>query len=90
MLTDVLCGANNDRIRANKLNALPEYGALRGLSRENIIAIIEWLIKEEFILKTNHPKYPVFHPTYNGMHYDETMTTRKLKKLQQWLQQGNA
>ena len=87
MLTDILCGVNNERIRTNKLNALPEYGMLQSLGRENVIAIIEWLIEKEFIFKTNHPKYPVLHPTYNGMHYDETMTTRKLKELQQWLQQ---
>ena len=29
----------------------------------------------------NKGQYPVLHPTYDGMHYAETMTLEKLKNL---------
>jgi DNA helicase-4 len=45
---------------------------------------VEWLIEQNFILKTKG-MYPVLHPTYNGQHYAETMTTAKLKKLSEYL-----
>ena len=57
------------------------YGKLKIVRRDDLITIIEWLIENHFILKTKHPTYPVLHPTYEGMHYDETITANKLKKL---------
>ena len=35
-------------------------------------------------------KYPVLHPTYDGMHYAETMTNAKLKKLQVYLMEQSS
>ena len=81
ILADVLRGANSKRITDAKLDELPEYGKLKRVRRDNLITIIEWLIENHFILKTKHPTYPVLHPTYEGMHYDETITANKLKKL---------
>lgn len=81
ILADVLRGANSKRIADAELDKLPEYGKLRQLRRDDLITIIEWLLENHFILKTKHPIYPVLHLTYEGMHYDETITTNKLKKL---------
>ena len=81
ILADVLRGANSKRIADAELDKLPEYGKLRQLRRDDLITIIEWLLENHFILKTKHPIYPVLHLTYEGMHYDETITANKLKKL---------
>jgi DNA helicase-4 len=81
ILTDVLRGVQNERIADAKLDMLPEYGKLKLIKREDIVAIIEWLIENHFILQTKG-QYPVLHPTYEGMHYDEKVTERSLKKLQ--------
>ncbi len=88
VLADVLRGANSKRITDAELDKLPEYGKLKRVRRDDLITIIEWLIENHFILKTKHPTYPVLHPTYEGMHYDETITANKLKKLQNTLQRG--
>ena len=84
VLVDVLRGANSQRIREKQLDQIPEYGALKHVGREVLTAIVEWLIEQNFILKTKG-MYPVLHPTYNSMHYAETMTNAKLKKLYNYL-----
>ncbi len=81
VLADVLRGVNSKRIVDAGLDKLPEYGKLKSVRRDDVIDIIDWLIENRFILKTKHPTYPVLHPTYEGMHYDETITASKLKKL---------
>lgn len=81
VLTDILRGANSQKIKGAELDSIPEYGALRHIRREVLVSIIEWLIEQKFILKTKGT-YPVLHPTYDGMHYAESMTNAKLKKLQ--------
>ena len=81
VLADVLRGANSKKIKNAKLNEINEYGKLKTIEREDVITIIEWLIDRHYILKTKHSLYPVLHPTYEGMHYDETLTARKLQGL---------
>lgn len=81
VLVDILRGANSKRIISSKLNKLPEYGKLKNLQRDDLNTIIEWLIEKHYILKTKHPLYPVLHPTYNGMHYNEFLTVNELKEL---------
>ena len=81
ILIDVLRGANSKRIVESQFNTLAEYGTLKALDREDIHCIIEWLIENNFILRTKHPKYPVLHSTYEGMHYDSIITNKKLKEL---------
>lgn len=87
-LVDVLRGSKSKKITEALLDNLPEYGSLRHISREELTAIIEWLIGNHFILKTKG-HYPVLHPTYEGMHYDETITSHKLKKLAEYLTAAN-
>ena len=81
ILVDVLRGAHSKRIEDAGLNRLTEYGKLKQLNRDDLTFIIEWLIKNHFILKTKHPLYPVLHPTYEGTHYSEIITKNKLNKL---------
>ena len=64
---------------------MPEYGALKDLYREDLMTIIDWLIDNHYLLKTQHPMYPVLHPTYEGLHYSETITKNQLQKLNQLL-----
>lgn len=85
MLTDVLVGNTTKRLLDNKLNTVPQFGKINIAFKEEIYAIIEWLIEEKFILKTKG-QYPVLHPTYNGMHYDEKMTLKQLKQLKRYLE----
>lgn len=86
MLVDILRGADNKRIFDNNLNKIPEFGYLKDMPRETIQSIIEWMIKEHYILKTKE-KYPVLHSTYEGLHYSETLTEGKLKKLKKYLEE---
>lgn len=86
MLLDVLQGIETKRLFDAKLNSVPELGALKKISREELQAIIEWMIENHFLLKTKG-QYPVLHPTYDGIHYHEKMTSAKLKKLKKYLEE---
>lgn len=85
MLVDVLSGTVTKKLFDAKLNMIPEFGRLNKISKEDLRAIIEWLITNNFMLKTKG-QYPVLHPTYNGMHYDEKMTVSQLKQLKKFLE----
>ena len=86
MLIDILRGADSKRIFDNKLNQIPEFGLYKEMPRETIQSIIEWLIKERYMLKTKE-RYPVLHPTYEGLHYSESMTEEKLEILKRYLEE---
>ena len=86
MLTDVLRGSPTKRMLTRKLNESPLFGSLSHMEREDVTFIIEWLIKNGFILKTKG-LYPVLHPTYEGRHYGEIITKGKLNKLKKLLEQ---
>lgn len=85
LFVDVLCGADNKQIIAAALNKTPEFGKLLCIRREDLTDIIEWLIEKHYILKTKHPTHPVLHPTYQGIHYSETITAASLLKLRKRL-----
>ncbi|WP_321024131.1 UvrD-helicase domain-containing protein [Eisenbergiella porci] len=85
MLVDVLHGEVTKRLLDAKLNALPQFGRLTNFTKGELYTIIDWLIKNNYILKTKG-QYPVLHPTYNGMHYAETMTEKQLKQLKRYLE----
>ena len=84
---EVLCGAENKRIRDNRLDKIPEYGIYKSLSVDEVRTVVDWMISEHYILKTRG-KYPVLHSTYEGLHYSESITEGKLKKLKKRLE-GN-
>lgn len=85
VLTDLLKGKQTQKILKAELNDIPEYGKLQFMDRGDIICIIDWLIKNKYLLKTNHPRYPVLHPTYEGIHYKESMTAGKMDDLRKEL-----
>ena len=84
---EVLCGVENKRIQDNKLDKIPEYGIFKSLSIDTVSVALDWMISEHYILKTKG-KYPVLHSTYEGLHYSESITEGKLKKLKKELE-GN-
>ena len=86
MLLDVLRGSGTQRIYRAELNRLPEYGALKSISREELQTMLDWLLSNHYMLKTRG-EYPVLHPTYDGLHYGETMTERQLKRLKAYLEE---
>lgn len=86
MLVDVLHGIENKRIFENRLDRLPCFGSYGSMPKETIHTVIEWLIKEHYILKTKG-RYPVLHSTYEGLHYNESMTENKLKRLKKCLEE---
>ena len=84
MLVDVLHGESTKRMLDAKLNMISQFGELSSFSKEELYAMITWLITNGYILKTKG-QYPVLHPTYNGIHYAEIMTEKQLKKLKKYL-----
>lgn len=87
VLVDVLRGSKSKKIMDAGLNHLAEYASLKEIDRKSLVAIIEWAIDNHFILQTKG-MYPVLHPTYEGTHYNETITANKLKKLLDYLQRN--
>lgn len=87
VLVDVLRGSQSKKIMDAGLNRITEYALLKEIDRESLVAIIEWAIDNHLILKTKG-MYPVLHPTYEGLHYNETITANKLKKLFDYLQKN--
>ena len=85
MLVDVLHGEITKRMLDAKLNMISQFGKLSSFSKEELYAMITWLITNNYILKTKD-QYPVLHPTYNGMHYAEKMTEKQLKQLKKYLE----
>jgi DNA helicase-4 len=85
VLVDVLRGAQSKTIQTDHLDRSVSYGKLADVPRDDILFIIDWLIQNNYILKTKGP-YPVLHPTYNGEHYGEIITRQKLQGLRLKLQ----
>ena len=85
VLVDVLRGSENKKIIAGELNNCQGYGKLVGLRREIVHFLVDWLIENGYILQTRG-KYPVLHPTYNGLHYSEIITRQKLQGLRKKLE----
>lgn len=85
ILTDVLMGNTTKRVFDNRLNTIPQFGKMKNVSKDEVRSMIEWLIENKYILQTKG-RYPVLHPTYNGMHYEEKVTIQQLKQLKKYLE----
>ncbi|MFV0466374.1 MAG: UvrD-helicase domain-containing protein [Lachnospiraceae bacterium] len=85
ILISVLSGGNRKRIQQHKLDEVPEYGTYSDLGRNEIGAVVCWLIDNHFILQTKG-KYPVLHPTYNGNHFEECITKKQVRELMKFLE----
>ena len=84
ILCDVIRGSNSKRVIDNDLNGIKGYGIYKKLPDEMLKTIIEWMISEHYILQTKG-QYQVLHSTYEGLHYSETISERKLKQLRKEL-----
>ena len=80
IIVDILRGADSAKFKSEKLNELEEYDKLSSIGRADLYFIIDWLIKHKFLLQTKG-KYPVLHPTYTGVHYNENISRRMIESL---------
>ena len=80
ILSAVLRGVASKRIKERGLDKVNTFGNLSEMSPELIDAIINWAILHKYILRTKS-LYPVLHPTYEGTHYEETISARKLQNF---------
>lgn len=88
ILISVLRGGNRKQIVKHKLNEVPEYGIYADMNRDDMRAVVQWLINHHYMLKTK-AKYPVLHPTYDGIHYDDCITKKQIKDLKKYLEDLN-
>lgn len=86
ILTQVLKGEEDKKIIDDGLNKIPEFGEFKEMQYEIIMSVIEWMIVEHYILKTKE-RHPVLHSTYEGLHYSESITEGRLKKLKKYLEE---
>ncbi|CBK74999.1 hypothetical protein CIY_23480 [Butyrivibrio fibrisolvens 16/4] len=70
----------------DKLHMLEHFGKLKELGEENVQVILEWMLKENLLLKTRE-NVPVIHSTYEGLHYSEIITKSKILELKKYLEQ---
>lgn len=80
VLAGVLRGSRSEMIVKYKLDAFSEYNSLSFLSREEVTAIVYWLIDKKYILQTKG-QYPVLHITNMGLTYKEHLTPGNMKSL---------
>ncbi len=88
ILISVLRGGNRKQIAKHKLNEVQEYGLYADMSRDDMRAVVQWMISNHYMLKTK-AKYPVLHPTYNGNHFDECITKKQFRDLKKYLEDPN-
>ena len=81
---DILRGTFSAKIEKYHLERIPQYGKLKQVEREKVIALIEWLVANHYLLKTTG-QYPVLHPTYEGQHFRQHITTGQMKNLKKYL-----
>lgn len=88
ILISVLRGGNRKQIVKHKLNEVSEYGIYADMCRDDMRAVVQWLIDNHYMLKTK-AKYPVLHPTYNGIHFDDYITKKQIRDLKKYLENPN-
>lgn len=88
MLISVLRGGKRKQIDKHKLKEVAEYGIYSDMSRDEMQAVIQWMINNQYMLKTK-AKYPVLHPTYKGNHFDECITKKQMRDLKNYLEDTN-
>ena len=88
ILVATVRGGNRKLIRQGDLMEVPEYGRYSEMSRDDMWAIVMWLIDNHYMLRTKE-YYPKLHPTYEGRHYQDTLTIPKIKNLKRYLEDPN-
>ena len=88
ILVATVRGGNRKQIREGNLMAVPEYNAYPEMSRDDVWAIVMWLIEKHYMLRTKE-YYKKLHPTYEGRHFKETLTVAMLQSLKDYLEDPN-
>ena len=57
LYVDVLRGGDTERVRGSRLNSAPQYGALKGMSRQNVQFIVDALVEDD-VLRITSGDYP--------------------------------
>lgn len=87
VLIDILRGNEPIQVKDVSIMQAEGFGKLQNISREDLEFIIGWLIEKKFILETKE-RYPVLHPTHNGIHYGSTIKKSLLIDLKERLEQN--
>lgn len=88
ILVATVRGGNRKQMRQGNLMVVPEYGRYPEMSRDDMWAIVLWLIDNHYMLRTKE-RYPKLHPTYKGRHYKESLTIKKITDLKRYLEDPN-
>jgi Superfamily I DNA and RNA helicases len=86
VLIDILRGNEPLQVKDISLMQVEGFGKLKTVDRGDLEFIVDWLIEKKFVLETKE-RYPVLHPTYNGIHYGETMKKSLLIDLRKRLEE---
>ena len=84
MLAQVLLGLSSETIRENNFDKLNTYGIYKDIDFDDIKIIIQFLIDEDYIIKTGQ-MYPVLHISSKGIDYKKNMDVKILNKLKKTL-----
>ena len=84
---NVLRGIQQDKPH-NDLNSIQDFGILSNISREILSYIVDWLINKNFIRQTKG-RYPVLHPSINGLSYSQFIDKKMLAKLNKTIKTNN-
>ena len=87
VLIDILRGNEPIQVKDVSIMQVEGFGKLQDISREDLKIIVDWLIEKKFILETKE-RYPVLHPTYNGIQYGSTIKKSLLLDLKKCLEQN--
>ena len=86
VLIDLLRGVEPLSVKDVTLMHVEGFRKLQHIPSEDLEFIVDWLIEKKYILETKE-RYPVLHPTYNGVHYSETMKKSLLMDLKKRLEE---
>ncbi len=86
-IVDILRGSQREKLKRVGLDNIEEYGKLASVPRDDLNLIIDWMIEKHYLLRTRG-NYPVIHMTYDGYHYNETVTVATLVNLKRKLEKG--
>lgn len=87
-LVKTLRGSADKEIQKYSLQGVPEYGNCAFMSSADLKATIHWLLDNHFIIQTKG-MYPKLHITYEGNHFEDTITSAQLKKFTKYLDDPN-
>ncbi len=82
MLLDVLRGAKSERIFSHALHSLPSYGALAAVSEKRLREMVEFLIREGYLLWSNE-EYPLVRLSERALEVEAEGALVEMKRLKE-------